>query len=610
MSNNNNKSLLEISYSSVQHGSDLYQGKYNVIKKCLSPYGKPMIYERIPNNSSNDVEKQSKLMLEFSHVNLLRSYKCERSENATIIIYSELVGGGTLKSVIENFGTVSEHIAGGYVGQILRGLQYLHGQAYYLGGFQLTDIIVAAQGVLKIINIYSLPIHNGSFSSDNEKRLADLNSIGRFVEELCSKQGLSDQAKDFIRCCEAQTSAGQLLTHPFCLVDKYLNWEKASSSNMFTQRTGRFGGATGRIGRGRGGTARRGTARRGKAPSFAISARLSGRAPPSLKPSIGIGSSRRGGMSSRNRGGAIISARNRGGMSGRNRGGAVISSARSNLGLAKPPTPNNVNISGRRGGKPIGSGRRGMPIGSGRRGMPIGSGRRGMPIGSGRRGMPIGSGRRGMPNSGRVGFKPPTPQGPPPNSNRISTGRAMLSGRTGFKPPTPKGEPPLSAKIGSSRRGGMSGRRGGFKPPTPKGNPPLSAMSSGRKKGRPPKLSIDTSGEEKIQVVPPASPITVSPKYKDAAAAQAARHRASIGLGVLEKRTPAQLGFLNVLSKGSKVLTPSNKDGGSKVFGKVEEGGIGGDFSLDETMITKAGNDNKNNLGIVPKLNLSKLLKS
>ena len=601
MSNNNNKSLLEISYSSVQHGSDLYQGKYNVIKKCLSPYGKPMIYERIPNNSSNDVEKQSKLMLEFSHVNLLRSYKCERSENATIIIYSELVGGGTLKSVIENFGTVSEHIAGGYVGQILRGLQYLHGQAYYLGGFQLTDIIVAAQGVLKIINIYSLPIHNGSFSSDNEKRLADLNSIGRFVEELCSKQGLSDQAKDFVRCCEAQTSAGQLLTHPFCLVDKYLNWEKASSSNMFTQRTGRFGGATGRIGRGRGGTARRGTARRGKAPSFAISARLSGRAPPSLKPSIGIGSSRRGGMSSRNRGGAIISARNRGGMSGRNRGGAVISSARSNLGLAKPPTPNNVNISGRRGGKPIGSGRRGMPIGSGRRGMPIGSGRRGMPIGSG---------RRGMPNSGRVGFKPPTPQGPPPNSNRISTGRAMLSGRTGFKPPTPKGEPPLSAKIGSSRRGGMSGRRGGFKPPTPKGNPPLSAMSSGRKKGRPPKLSIDTSGEEKIQVVPPASPITVSPKYKDAAAAQAARHRASIGLGVLEKRTPAQLGFLNVLSKGSKVLTPSNKDGGSKVFGKVEEGGIGGDFSLDETMITKAGNDNKNNLGIVPKLNLSKLLKS
>ena len=598
---NNNKSLLEISYSKVQHGSDLYQGKYSVIKKCLSPYGKPMIYERIPNNSSNDVEKQSKLMLEFSHVNLLRSYKCERSENATIIIYSELVGGGTLKSVIENFGTVSEHIAGGYVGQILRGLQYLHGQAYYLGGFQLTDIIVAAQGVLKIINIYSLPIHNGSFSSDNEKRLADLNSIGRFVEELCSKQGLSDQAKDFVRCCEAQTSAGQLLTHPFCLVDKYLNWEKASSSNMFTQRTGRFGGATGRRGRGRGGTARRGTARRGKAPSFAISARLSGRAPPSLKPSIGIGSSRRGGMSSRNRGGAIISARNRGGMSGRNRGGAVISSARSNLGLAKPPTPNNVNISGRRGGKPIGSGRRGMPIGSGRRGMPIGSGRRGMPIGSG---------RRGMPNSGRVGFKPPTPQGPPPNSNRISTGRAMLSGRTGFKPPTPKGEPPLSAKIGSSRRGGMSGRRGGFKPPTPKGNPPLSAMSSGRKKGRPPKLSIDTSGEEKIQVVPPASPITVSPKYKDAAAAQAARHRASIGLGVLEKRTPAQLGFLNVLSKGSKVLTPSNKDGGSKLFGKVEEGGIGGDFSLDETMITKTGNDNKNNLGIVPKLNLSKLLKS
>ena len=499
------KAAEEISFRTVQHGSELYQGKYGTIKKCLSAYGKPMTYEKIPSTSSKEIEKQCNLMIDFSHINLLRSYKCERSDNATIIIYSELVGGGTLKSVVENFGNVSEPIAGGYVGQILRGLQYLHGQAYYLGGFQLTDVIVAAQGVLKIINVYSLPIHNGSFATDNERRLADLNSVGRFVEELCSAKSLSDQAKDFIRCCEAQTSAGQLLTHPFCLVDKFLNWEKAGSGsvNMFTQRTGRFAGPSARRGRGRG-TARRGaTARRGKAPNFAISARLSGRAPPTLNPSIGVSSGRRGGIGSSRRGGPIVSGR-RGGMSSRN------NATGANTGLAKPPTPshNNGHIvhssarrggigSGRRGmpigsgrrGMPIGSGRRGMPIGSGRRGMPIGSGRRGMPIGSGRRGMPIGSGRRGMPigsgrtgfkpptphgnppaqqnkfsarrgggggMSGRVGFKPPTPSGPPPNGNSISTGRSMLSGRVGFKPPTPSGEPPQSAKIMSGRRGAMS----------------------------------------------------------------------------------------------------------------------------------------------------------
>ena len=270
------KAAEEISFRTVQHGSELYQGKYGTIKKCLSAYGKPMIYEKIPSTSSKEIEKQCNLMIDFSHINLLRSYKCERSDNATIIIYSELVGGGTLKNVVENFDNVSEPIAGGYVGQILRGLQYLHGQAYYLGGFQLTDVIVAAQGVLKIINVYSLPIYNGTFTTDNERRLADLNSVGRFVEELCSAKSLSDQAKDFIRCCEAQTSAGQLLTHPFCLVDKFLNWEKAGSGsvNMFTQRTGRFAGPSARRGRGRG-TARRGaTARRGKAPNFAISARL------------------------------------------------------------------------------------------------------------------------------------------------------------------------------------------------------------------------------------------------------------------------------------------------------------------------------------------------
>ena len=174
--------------------------------------------------------------------------------------------------------------------------------------------------------------------------------------------------------------------------------------------------------------------------------------------------------------------------------------------------------------------------------------------------------------SGRVGFKPPTPSGPPPNGNSISTGRSMLSGRVGFKPPTPSGEPPQSAKIMSGRRGAMSGRRGGMSGRRGAMSGRRGGMSGRRgvglglveeegsnhlhhrvslhhlqkclveKAGRR-KLSIDTSGEEKPQVVPPASPVTISPKYKDAAAAQAARHRASIGLGALEKRTPAQLGF-------------------------------------------------------------------
>ena len=231
--------------------------------------------------------------------------------------------------------------------------------------------------------------------------------------------------------------------------------------------------------------------------------------------------------------------------------------------------------------------------------------------------------------SGRVGFKPPTPSGPPPNGNSISTGRSMLSGRVGFKPPTPSGEPPQSAKIMSGRRGAMSGRRGamsgrrggmsgrrgggigssrrgGFKPPTPQGEPPSFAKVSGRK-GRPPKLSIDTSGEEKPQVVPPASPVTISPKYKDAAAAQAARHRASIGLGALEKRTPAQLGFLSVLGGGgSKVLTPKSKSEKNDDKTLEDAGAYGGSVSIEDSN----SNDDANGPGLVPKLDLGKLLKS
>ena len=61
------KAAEEISFRTVQHGSELYQGKYGTIKKCLSAYGKPMIYEKIPSTSSKEIEKQCNCTIDFSH---------------------------------------------------------------------------------------------------------------------------------------------------------------------------------------------------------------------------------------------------------------------------------------------------------------------------------------------------------------------------------------------------------------------------------------------------------------------------------------------------------------------------------------------------------------
>jgi hypothetical protein len=381
-----------------------------------------------------------------------------------------------------------------------------------------------------------------------------------------------------VRCCNAQTSPGQLLQHPFLArIEAQGQWAPGGPTQI-----------------GLGGFHAHGAAPRGPAPKRVISARLNfssarrgklGLSMSSRRGGIGIGSARRGGI-------GIGSAR---------RGGMGIGSARrGGIGIG----------SARRGGIGIGSARRGG-IGSARRGG-IGSARRGG-IGSARRGMSarrgIGSARRGMPGTGRHG-QPPTPRGPPPASARMASAR-LQSGRA---VPTPRGPPPASAFATSARL--PSGRA----VPTPRGPPPASAfvasarLESGgtarrRKKPPPSPLNIGTlnaatdqggGSPPTPQGLPPASPISGKPKYADAAAAQAARHRAAIGLSAQPLgRTPAQLGFLSVL--GGRGGSSAGGAGRAATAGTPKSG-----FVLDG-VVAEPVESAAAVCGPVPKLNLGLL---
>ena len=486
-------------FADAQTGPKLYEGRFAPVHKCLTASGRPLAVEVVPEGTdrADAVEKQAALLKQFgSHVNVVTVHGATRAApRGPLAVYTELVGGGSLATVVAHFGRLSEAICAAHARQILRGLQYLHGQAYYLGGFGLDDVLVAPQGVLKLTHAYSIPVHRGLGADDNAQMRADLTSVGRIVTALVVEDE-HDHAllHDFVKCCHAQTSAGQLLQHPFCK-------GRAAAADWLAAPPMPLGRTTGR---------------KGPMPKHIVSARLNQSA--RHFPRGSARSARPSGRQPLASGRAAPTPRCPPPASA-----FAAASARVKLSGRQPPTP------------------RGVPPASA-----------------------LVSGRMSGRMSGRH-F--PTPRGAPPASAfAAASARVKLSGR---QPPTPRGPPPASA-LASGR---MSGRRA----PTPRGRPPPLALASGRMSGR----------ASTAQVVPPASPVSSPPKH-DAAAAQAARHRASIGLAAPVGRTPAQKGFLAAL--GGR--TAAAKDQGQDEAGANSAGG--------EAMVG----------GVVPKLNLGLLKKS
>lgn len=61
----------------------------------------------------------------LSHPNIVR-YICTTIEGTTLNIFQEFVPGGSIASVLERFGAISEKVIRLYTRQILTGLEYLH----------------------------------------------------------------------------------------------------------------------------------------------------------------------------------------------------------------------------------------------------------------------------------------------------------------------------------------------------------------------------------------------------------------------------------------------------------------------------------------------------
>jgi serine/threonine protein kinase len=99
-----------------------------------------------------DVEqaaREIRVMKALEHPNVIRYLGADRDGN-TLKIYMEYMVGGSLASLIKNFGPLSETMAAGYCVQVLKGLQYLHSLNIAHRDIKCDNLLVEKNGDVKL----------------------------------------------------------------------------------------------------------------------------------------------------------------------------------------------------------------------------------------------------------------------------------------------------------------------------------------------------------------------------------------------------------------------------------------------------------------------------
>ncbi|RKP23046.1 kinase-like domain-containing protein [Syncephalis pseudoplumigaleata] len=112
----------------------------------------------LPNNSGSDgrremmlkaLQREIDLLKDLDHENIVRYLGSHRDEQH-LNIFLEYVPGGSVASMLVNYGPFQEPLVKSYLRQILLGLEYLHGQGIIHRDIKGGNILVDNRGVIKI----------------------------------------------------------------------------------------------------------------------------------------------------------------------------------------------------------------------------------------------------------------------------------------------------------------------------------------------------------------------------------------------------------------------------------------------------------------------------
>eukprot|EP01064_Diplonema_japonicum_P012749 TRINITY_DN20121_c0_g1_i1.p1 TRINITY_DN20121_c0_g1~~TRINITY_DN20121_c0_g1_i1.p1 ORF type:complete len:829 (+),score=179.76 TRINITY_DN20121_c0_g1_i1:43-2529(+) len=128
-------------FGTVYQGIDQLTGQFVAIKEV-----------RVENlNSDEEVRNEFDLLQKLSHKNIVRYIDFEYNRDNTVLrIYLEYIDGGSLASIVKQYGRLSEHVCRTYMRQVLCGLEYLHRNGVMHRDIKPANLLVSIDATVKL----------------------------------------------------------------------------------------------------------------------------------------------------------------------------------------------------------------------------------------------------------------------------------------------------------------------------------------------------------------------------------------------------------------------------------------------------------------------------
>ncbi|KAG8833438.1 ATP binding [Serendipita sp. 400] len=135
------------SFGNVYLGMDAQRGLLMAVKQ-VELKGSSFSEER-KRSMLNALEREIELLKTLQHENIVQYLDSAMDDN-NLNIFLEYVPGGSVASLLRNYGAFEESLTANWVRQILRGLEYLHGQTIIHRDIKGANILVDNKGGIKI----------------------------------------------------------------------------------------------------------------------------------------------------------------------------------------------------------------------------------------------------------------------------------------------------------------------------------------------------------------------------------------------------------------------------------------------------------------------------
>ncbi|KAI9593495.1 kinase-like domain-containing protein [Syncephalis fuscata] len=206
-------------------GSMIGTGSFGHVYLGLNPLTGELLAAKqveLPNSSGSDerremmlkaLQREIDLLKDLDHENIVRYLGSHRDEQH-LNIFLEYVPGGSVASMLINYGPFQEPLVKSYLRQILLGLDYLHGQGIIHRDIKGGNILVDNRGVIKISDFGVSKRDESEMMNTNATHRASLQgSVFWMAPEVVKKQHYTPKADIWsLGCLVVEMFTGD---HPF-----------------------------------------------------------------------------------------------------------------------------------------------------------------------------------------------------------------------------------------------------------------------------------------------------------------------------------------------------------------------------------------------------------